>query len=107
VAATVTGAPGRARGAAPRVPGFARPALGHPGEDVSLVAYPAGRRRWMSRGRAQAAMRQVPKMTVYEWVTSGTALGAPGRFAHEILSSPGHRANRGFACPQPARGGAV
>ena len=42
VAATVIGAPGHARGAAPRVPGFTLPALGHPGEHVSLAAY-AGR----------------------------------------------------------------
>jgi len=42
VAAAVVGAPGHARGAAPRVPGFTLPALGHPGEHVSLAAY-AGR----------------------------------------------------------------
>ena len=42
VAATVTGAPGHPHGAAPRVPGFTLPALGHPGEHVSLAAY-AGR----------------------------------------------------------------
>jgi thiol-disulfide isomerase/thioredoxin len=39
VAATVIGAPGHAGGAAPRVPGFTLPALGHPGEHVSLGAY--------------------------------------------------------------------
>src|SRR5260370_22994019 len=42
VAATVIGAPGHPHGAAPRVPGFTLPALGHPGEHVSLAAY-AGR----------------------------------------------------------------
>ena len=42
VAAMVIGAPGHARSAAPRVPGFTLPALGHPGERVSLAAY-AGR----------------------------------------------------------------
>ncbi len=39
VAATVIGAPGHARGAAPRVPGFILPVLGHPGEQISLAAY--------------------------------------------------------------------
>jgi cytochrome c biogenesis protein CcmG/thiol:disulfide interchange protein DsbE len=42
VAAIVIGAPGQPHGPAPRVPGFALPALGHPGERVSLTAY-AGR----------------------------------------------------------------
>jgi len=43
VAATVTGGPaGHRGGAAPRVPGFTLPALGRPGEHVSLAAY-AGR----------------------------------------------------------------
>jgi cytochrome c biogenesis protein CcmG/thiol:disulfide interchange protein DsbE len=40
VAATVIGAPGHPHGAAPLVPGFTLPALGHPSEDVSLAAYP-------------------------------------------------------------------
>lgn len=42
VAATVIGAPGHARAAAPRVPGFTLPALGRAGGQVSLAAY-AGR----------------------------------------------------------------
>ncbi len=44
VAAAVTGTPGHPHGAgaAARVPGFTLPALGHPGEHVSLAAY-AGR----------------------------------------------------------------
>jgi len=40
VATTVAGAPGHPHGAAPRVPGFTLSALGHPGEHVSLAAYP-------------------------------------------------------------------
>ena len=42
VAAAVIGTPGHPHGAAARVPGFTLPALGHPGEHVSLAAY-AGR----------------------------------------------------------------
>ncbi len=40
VATTVIGAPDHPHGAAPRVPGFTLPALGHPAEHVSLAAYP-------------------------------------------------------------------
>src|SRR6266536_5937457 len=39
VAATVIGAPDHPHGAAPRVPGFTLPALGHPAGHISLAAY--------------------------------------------------------------------
>jgi cytochrome c biogenesis protein CcmG/thiol:disulfide interchange protein DsbE len=42
VAATLVAVPGHVHGAAPRLPGFALPALGNPPERVSLAAY-AGR----------------------------------------------------------------
>ncbi|SRR6266568_3617082 len=42
VAAGVIGTPGHTRAAAPRMPGFTLPALGHPGQQVSLASF-AGR----------------------------------------------------------------
>ena len=42
VAVTAIGTPGHGHRAAPRVPGFSLPALGHPGDQISLADY-AGR----------------------------------------------------------------